>query len=147
MSCNHTYHWTSTALFCSITDAVDQPNLTNWGKPNTLSILSDKNLFVLGSNRKKNIFWSLKSLVIEKIVNASLSVHLYFFFFLYNNESTLCSKWRLFVQANLQGIHFHIHPHAQLSSPETAILTKPCPYKPVKKTINLPSTVLQFASV
>lgn len=80
----------------------------------------------------KNIFWSLKSLVIEKIVNASLSVHLYFFFFLYNNESPLCSKWRLFVQANLQGIHFHIHPHAQLSSPETAILTEPCPYKPVK---------------
>lgn len=41
-------------------------------------------------------------------------------------------KWRLFVQPNLQGIHFHIHPHAQLFSLETAILTKPCPYKPVK---------------
>lgn len=68
MSCNHTCHWTSTALFCSITDAVDQPNLTNWGKPNTLSILSDKNLFVLGSNKKKNIFWSLKFLLIENII-------------------------------------------------------------------------------
>lgn len=52
-----TYHWTPTALFCSITDAVDHPKRTNCGKPNTLSILSDRNLLVLGSgdNGEENI--------------------------------------------------------------------------------------------
>lgn len=47
-----TYHWTSAALASKHFSAVDQLNRTNWGNPNTGSMLSCKNFFVIGSGTK-----------------------------------------------------------------------------------------------